>query len=160
MEVVSARVSVIVHATEEVDRVLHALSEVFPERSLPSKAEIQKFHGHHGNEIRIVNLSIRGVSTRAFLEHLWKSMAAFDREYVLSSLDKHLDQSGGLHLRLDKQEVSRGILRVRDQDPIKIHLSFRARVKSDLRLSEGIRQLLESLENGLRISIEHSEQAS
>jgi RNA binding exosome subunit len=65
-------------------------------------------------------------------------------------LDKHLDPSGGLHLRLDKEEVVRGILRMKDQDPIKIHLSFRTEIKSNLGLNEGIKQLLESFENNTR----------
>jgi len=160
LEVVSARISAIVHATEDVDRILQALSRVFPEESFPSKAETRRFHGHFGNEIRMVNLIVRGGPARSFLEHLWKSLPSFDRASVLDALDKHLDSSGGLHLRFDKQEVFRGILRMKDQDPIKIHLSFQSRIKSDLELSEGIKQLLESLENSLGDSTNHSEIAS
>ena len=147
LEVNSAKISAIVHATEDVDRVLRALSRVFPEGSLPSKAETRRFNGHYGNEIRIVGLSIRGAYARSLLKYLWKSLASFDRVLILDTLEKHLDPSGGLHLRLDKEELFRGILRVKDQDPIKIHLSFRKEIKSDLDLNRGIRQLLESLDN-------------
>ena len=157
LEVVSARISAIVHATEDVDRVLQALSRVFLEGAFPSKVEAPRFHGHYGNEIRMVNLSVRGGPARSFLEHLWKSLPSFDRASVLDALGKHLDPSGGLHLRLDKQEVFRGIMRMKDQDPIKIHLSFQSRIKSDLELSEGIKQLLESLENSLGDSTNHPE---
>jgi RNA binding exosome subunit len=150
LEIVSARISAIVHATEEVDRVLQGLSQVFPEGSLPSKAETRKFHGHYGNEIRMVDMYIQGASARSFLEHLWKNLPSLDRTSILDALDKHLDPSGGLHLRLDKEEVVRGILRMKDQDPIKIHLSFRTEIKSNLGLNEGIKQLLESLENNTR----------
>jgi len=38
---------------------------------------------------------------------------------------------------------------MKDQDPIKIQLSFRRRIKSNLEPEEEIKQLLESLENGL-----------
>ena len=147
LEVISAKISAIVHATEDVDRVLRALSRVFPEGSLPSKAETRKFDGHYGNDIRIVDLSIRGPPARSFLKYLWKSLPSFDRASILEALDKHLDPSGGLHLRLDKEEVFRGTLRMKDQDPIKIHLSFRKEFKSNLDLSQGIKQLLESLES-------------
>jgi RNA-binding protein len=147
LEVISAKISAIVHATEDVDRVLQALSRVFPEGSLPLKAETRRFNGHYGNEIRIVDLSIRGATARSFLRHLWKSLASFDRVLILDALEKHLDPSGGLHLRVDKEELFRGILRMKDQDPIKIHLSFSKEVKSDLDLSRGIKQLLESLDN-------------
>ncbi len=147
LEVISAKISAIVHATEDVDRVLQALSRLFPESSLPSKTETRRFNGHYGNEIRIVDLSIRGVTARSFLKYLWKGLASFDRALILDTLDKHLDPSGGLHLRLDKEEVFRGVLRMKDQDPIKIHLSFRKEIKSGLDLNQGIKQLLESLEN-------------
>jgi RNA binding exosome subunit len=43
LEVISAKISAIVHATEDVDRVLQALSRVFPDGSLPSKAETRRF---------------------------------------------------------------------------------------------------------------------
>ena len=147
LEVISVKLSAIVHATEDVDRVLQALSRMFPEGALPSKAETRRFNGHYGNEIRIVDLSIRGATARSFLKYLWKSLARFDRVLILDTLEKHLDPSGGLHLRLDKEELSRGILRIKDQDSIKIHLSFRKEIKSDLDLNRGIRQLLESLDN-------------
>lgn len=147
MEVISAKISAIVHATEDVDRVLHALSQVFPEGSFPSKAETRRFNGHYGNDIRIVDVTIRGATARLFLIYLWKGLASFDRALILRSLDKHLDPGGGLHLRLDKEELFRGMFRLKDQDPIKIHLSFRKEIKSDLDLNHGIKQLLESLEN-------------
>jgi len=147
LEVISAKISAIVHATEDADRVLQALSRVFPEGSLPSNTETRRFNGHYGNEIRIVDLSIRGATARSFLKYLWKGLGSFDRALILDTLDKHLDPSGGLHLRLDKEEVFRGVLRMKDQDPIKIHLSFRKEIKSGLDLNQGIKQLLESLEN-------------
>ena len=159
MEVVSARISAIVHATEDVDRVLQALRRVFPDESIPSKAETRRFHGHYGNEIQMVDVSIRGSSARSFLEYMWKSLPSVDRASVLHALDKHVDSNGGLHLRLDKEEVFQGVLKLKDQDPIKIQLSFARRTKFEVGLNEGIRQLLESLENSLGNSTEHLEMA-
>ncbi len=159
LEVISAKISAIVHATEDADRVLRALSRVFPEGSLPSKADTRRLHGHYGNEIRMVDISIRGAPARSFLEHLWKNLPSFDRASVLHSLGKHLDSNGGLHLRLDKEEVFRGIISMKDQDPIKIHLSFRTRIKSSLEPREEISQLLESLENSVGDPIELREPA-
>ena len=149
MEVISVKISAIVHATEDVDRVLQALSRIFPEGALPSKAETRRFDGHYGNEIRMVELSIRGAPARSFLVHLWKSLPNFDRASILDALSSHLDPSGGLYLRLDKGEAFRGILRMKDQDPIKLQLSFRRRIKSNLKPEEEIKQLLDSVENGL-----------
>lgn len=147
MEVLSAKVSAIVHATEDADRVLQALAQVFPGRQLPSKADTRRFHGHHGNEIRMVEVSFRGASVRSLLEHLWKSLSSFDRAWILDTLDKHLESSGVLHLRLDKEEAFRRILKMNEQDPIKIQLSFEKRIKSNLEPNEEVKRLLESLQN-------------
>src|SRR3989441_8520735 len=129
LEAFSAKISAIVHATEDVDRVLRALSRVFPEGALPSKAETRRFHGHYGNEIRMVELSIRGAPARSFLVHLWKSLPSFDRASILDALSNHLDPSGGLYLRLDKGEAFRGLLRMKDQDPNQPPLSVPRGIK-------------------------------
>src|SRR2546428_5151873 len=130
LEVISAKVSAIVHATEDVDRVLRALSRVFPDGSLPSGAETRRFHGHFGNEIRMVDVSTRGAPARSFLEHLWKRLPSYDRASVIHSLDKHLDSSGGLHLRLEKGKGGPGRHTLKGQDPIKIYRSFGTTIQS------------------------------
>src|SRR5256885_13624876 len=138
LEVISAKISSIVHATEDVDRVLQSLSRVFPEGALPSKAETRRFHGHYGNEIRTVELSIRGAPARSFLDHLWKSLPSFDRASILGALGSHLDASGGLHFRLGKEKIFRGIIRMKDQEPNKIQMSFWRGIKTKLEHQEGI----------------------
>jgi RNA-binding protein len=152
VEVASARVSAIVHATEDAERVHQALIRVFPNGFLPSKTETRRFYGHYGNEIRLIDLSIRGGLANSLLAHVWKSLASFDRASVLSELDAHVDTSGALHLRFDKEAAFRGIVKLKDQDPIKIQLSFKARIKSDLGPNQGIKQFLESLETSLATS--------
>ena len=152
MEVASARVSAIVHSTEDADRVHQALIRVLPNGFLPSKTETRRFYGHYGNEIRMIDLSIRGGPANALFEHVWRSLTSIDRASVLRELDLHIDTSGALHLRFDKEEAFRGILKLKDQDPIKIQLSFRARTKSDVGPNKGIKQFLESLETSLATS--------
>lgn len=160
MEVVSAKLSAIVHATEDVDRVLQALSRVFPDGSVPSRVETRRLHGHYGNEIRTVVLSVRGATASRLLEHLWRGLSSIDRVSILDALDKHLDSSGTLHLRLDKEEILRGILKMKEQDPIKIQLSFRRSIKSDVESNREVGELLDSLENRVRSSTEHSKKVS
>ena len=160
LEVVYAKLSAIVHATEDADRVLQALSRLFPDGSITSKVETRRLHGHYGNEIRTVNLSVRGATASRLLEHLWKSLSSLDRVSFLDALDKHLDSSGTLHLRLDKEEILRGMLKMKEQDPIKIQLSFHRSIKSDVESSLEVKRLLESLENGVRGPTEHSRKAS
>ena len=94
----------------------------------------------------MIDLSIRGGPANSLFEHVWKSLTSFDRASVLRELDAHVDTGGALHLRFDKEEAFRGIVKLKDQDPIKIQLSFRAGTKSDPGPNQGIKQFLESLE--------------
>lgn len=150
MEVVSAKLSAIVHATEDVDRVLQALGRLFPDGSFPPKVETRRSEGHYGNEIRTLDLSVRGAAASRLLEHLWTGLSSFDRVSILDVLDKHLDSSGTLYLRLDKEEILRGILKMKEQDPIRIQLTFRRSVKSDVESNHEVKEILESLENRVR----------
>jgi RNA binding exosome subunit len=100
----------------------------------------------------MIDLSIRGGPANSLFEHIWKSLTSFDRASVLRELDAYVDTGGALHLRFDKEEAFRGIVKLKDQDPIKIQLSFRARIKSDLGPNQGIKQFLESLEPSLATS--------
>jgi RNA-binding protein len=153
VEVASARVSAIVHATEDAERVHQALIHLFPNGSLSSKRETRRFYGHYGNEIRMIDLSIRGGPANGLFEHVWRSLTSFDRASVLRELDLYVDTSGALHLRFDKEEAFRGIVKLKDQDAIKIQLSFKVRIKSDLGPNQEIKQFLESLETSLATSI-------
>lgn len=150
LEVVSAKLSVIVHATEDVDRVIQALGRLFPDGSFPPKVETRRSHGHYGNEIRTLDLSVRGATASRLLEHLWMGLSSLDRVSILDALDKHLDSSGALYLRLDKEEILRGMLKMKEQDPIRIQLTFRRSIMSDVESNHEVKGLLESLENRVR----------
>ena len=84
-----------------------------------------------------------------FFSHLSRILPSGDRETLLNDLDTRVDEEGRLHLRLDKEECFRGALRLKDQDPIKILVSFRKSSDPGLRLAEDIRQFLD-------ISLDHN----
>jgi RNA binding exosome subunit len=100
----------------------------------------------------MIDLSVRGGLANSLFEHVWRRLTSFDRASVLRELDAHVDAGGALHLRFDKEEAFCGIVKLKDQDPIKFQLSFRARIKSDLGPNQEIKQFLESLETGLATS--------
>ncbi len=78
-----------------------------------------------------------------FFSHLSRILPSGDRETLLNDLDTRLDEEGRLHLRLGKEQCFRGALRLKDQDPIKILVSFRKSSDPGLRLAEDIRQFLD-----------------
>ncbi len=143
MQVVSARISAIVHATENPEKVIYAMRQACPQELFQSKPDRRGLKGHYGNEISTVTLSLRGRPAGLFFSHLSRILPSGDRETLLNDLDTRLDEEGRLHLRLGKEQCFRGALRLKDQDPIKILVSFRKSSDPGLRLAEDIRQFLD-----------------
>lgn len=144
MHVVSAQISTIAHATEDRSKVMQALRTVCPE-DLPSSAtQTGKFKGHYGNTIETIKLTLRGKSSEIFFRRLWKMLTSSDRATIMREVDDRLDDEGKLHFRLDKDECYHAVLRLRNEDPIKIQVTFRAKTAREMPLSEAVREMLKT----------------
>ncbi len=143
MQVVSVRVSTIVHATEDAEKVIQALKQVFSQELSGQAVEKRVLKGHFGNEITTLTMNLRGRLAESLLSNLWGRLSSLEHERLLGELNNRVDEEGRLYVRLDKQECFRGGLRLRDQDPIKVQFSFRG--VSDPIVE--VRRLLESYQN-------------
>jgi RNA binding exosome subunit len=141
MQVVSAQVSAIVHATEDLEKVMFALNRICSQGLLQPRIEKKVLKGHFGNEITTLTLSIRGRSAESFFANLWNKLSRIDRSTVIHELGNRFDKDDRLHLRLDKQECFRQIVQIRDQDAIKVQVSIR----DVLDPTKDIRGFLESI---------------
>lgn len=137
--VTSAKLSVLAHATEDSEKVVQALGGIFPE-TLPYKSERHALKGHFGNGIVTISRIIHGRAAESLLESFWGKLLPHERETLIAELETRLDEEGRLHLRMDKQSSLRGVLRLKEDDPIKVEIGFQAR--SDL-----INQVREFLQN-------------
>jgi RNA binding exosome subunit len=140
VQVSTARVSAIVHATEDPGNVILALSQLGGQELFQPRIEKKVLKGHFGNEITTVTLSLQGRLAVSFLTNIWSSLSSEDRDTILDELDGRLDEEGRLHLRLDKQRCFRGTLRLNDKDAIKVQVCFR-----QLSDSTEVRRFLESI---------------
>ncbi|MCE4604678.1 MAG: hypothetical protein F7B20_06915 [Aeropyrum sp.] len=118
---------VAVHATEDREKVLKALSSVVPTKSEGVEVVEDVFEGHYGNPIRI--LTIRVKSPR-LAEDLLKSvldrLPEHDVKYLLSTLDERVDKSGALYLRVSKQDAFHGEIRIFEgDDVIRLSIGFK-----------------------------------
>lgn len=119
-----ARLSTIVHATEDDRKVYKALVIACPSKSFSPQATAKRFKGHHGNEIQMITMDVPKSKCQAYLRFLWTNLSTLDRDQILSFLSNYVDGSHVLHLRLGKQDCLRGILRVTEEDPIKVEIGF------------------------------------
>ena len=99
-----------VAATEDVDRVREALSIFVPlDRISSSTAE-----GQFGNEIKILEASLRKKEGQAFFQILREQLSTDDQLRLRREMPERLEGDSHFHLRLDKQAAYKGLLRLTD----------------------------------------------
>ena len=97
------------HATENVDSVKLAVQNTVGETDF----EVTRTSGHHGNEIMVIEAHVRG--GKCGIELLDK-LSSSDKEKVLGTLERRVDESCNLFLRLDKQKAFLGELTLAQND--------------------------------------------
>ena len=128
----SISLSAIVHSTEDPEKVWKALLNVSPREKFSSTTEERKFKGHYGNDIRFLKLLLRHSQAEELFLSLWNRLAATDQESILDSIGAHVDSERDLHLRLDKEDCFKGVLRLQDREPLKVQISFMTKPASSL----------------------------
>jgi RNA binding exosome subunit len=110
----AAEIGIIVHATEEKDKILEHLNStlgVSPDSFFTGFAE-----GHWGNKILLLT-AILGKSDANSLYMKVKSILG-DKDSAL--LSNFFDEKGNLYIRLDKQRVCRGKVTLSEGDSVRI----------------------------------------
>jgi RNA binding exosome subunit len=122
-KIAKVTVSAIVHATEDPDKIMSAMQGI--DSQTEGRMERRKASGHYGNEIQTVRLNISNKSrAESFFDHFWKRLSLLDRTEMIDNLDDYLDESGHLHVRIDKQEAVNRKMVLGQTEPIRIEISF------------------------------------
>jgi RNA binding exosome subunit len=99
-----------VAATEDESRVREALGIFVPlDRISAITAQ-----GHFGNEIKILEASLRKKDALAFFQILREQLPAGDLVRLRREISERLAEDSHFHLRLDKQAAYKGMLRLTD----------------------------------------------
>ena len=140
IELGGATISVVIHATEDKDKVISKIVKVL---SLNS-ARFQEFNtrGHWGNQIVLLNLSLGQTLAGKILKTIYTSLGNNKKTAFLSSLEQSIDEKYNLYIRIDKQSICREEISLSDQDSIKI--KFRPSKFRQSNKSETYRELLSS----------------
>ncbi len=141
----SAKISTIIHATEDPEKVAQAIRNFCPDGT-PIGSTMNRAKGHHGNEIVTLVLTIRNArSVEGLLQNVWRSFSQLDRTEIYLSLASRIDSSGTLFLRIDKQGSFRGRIRLENSDPIKIEISFGSKSPKGDGIVDDIQKKLEEI---------------
>jgi len=116
----SVEISTIAHATEDISKVENALRRLgitvpFTRRNL---------EGHHGNLIVKVDARLSHKDAGRFAESLIKLLSRTERLQIQRDLTLHSDDEGNLYIRLDKQRLFLGEVRLSEEDPVRVKIKF------------------------------------
>jgi len=129
LTVSSAELSVIAHATEDIEKVCLSAKNLIPS-DLHDTVSFKKEHttGHHGNPIASVKATIAGQeATERLITDLGSRLSSLDKNILSDNLSQFVDNDGNLYLRLDKQAAYLGEVQLKQQDPVRVRIRFQGR---------------------------------
>ncbi|HIE37246.1 TPA: hypothetical protein EYP83_03670 [Candidatus Geothermarchaeota archaeon] len=110
-------IDIIIHATEDMNKILNSLKRLFNIEEY--KLERRDLTGHYKNPVIFLKLRLRNLETKRFISRLFKMMNEIDKDYLLMNLDEYIDRER-LYIRIEKNGICKGEVRLAVQDPIKI----------------------------------------
>ncbi|MGQ9551980.1 MAG: RNA-binding domain-containing protein [Candidatus Bathycorpusculaceae bacterium] len=119
-------IRVFAHATEDVDKVLEAVSHILPKGLIDNVAfKRTSLTGHHGNPIVLFEARLPGEdAAQAVLENLAAGLSSLDKELLRGEMEQRLEK-GNLYLRLDKQSAYLNEFRLSSTDPVHFKIHFK-----------------------------------
>lgn len=112
-------IQVIVHATEDLEKILGAFEETFGINR--DEFESQNLTGHFENPITLLHSKIKKKKAHAFVEKMVAGMPKEQIDSVIQDLENRYDDST-LHLRISKQDLIRGRITLSDREPVKVKI--------------------------------------
>jgi RNA-binding protein len=122
-------VEIIVHATEDIKKILEAMEEYFEIK----EAEFSKtqLSGHFENPIIMLNTKITKNKAKNFIAKLITKIPHGELDEIINDLENRILNSA-LHLRLGKQELIQGYITLRQKDAIKLKIFVPVYYKKDI----------------------------
>jgi len=122
----TVELSTIAHGTDDLDKVQTAVARLIPDRLKGRQLFTRQYlQGHYGNpiitfEARLTKQSEVDEFATFFLNQLSnKDKLTIQRDLRLCS-----DADGNLYIRIDKQQIFRGIVQLGEEDPIRVRMKF------------------------------------
>lgn len=110
-------IDIIVHATEDMDKILNNLKTLLKLKRY--KVERRDLTGHYKNPVIFLRLRIRSSDAEEFVENLFRRLNSLDKNYLILNIDEYIEKKR-FYLRIEKNWICKGEVRLATRDPIKI----------------------------------------
>ena len=121
------KINLILHATEDENKVLEELEKNFGIEQKDFK--IEQIPGHFNNPILLVSSKLKRKSAQNFVSLFFSKMKRDEFQEIFDDVEEFVTSSG-LNLRISKQKLVSGILTISKEDTIKINISTPVYVKN------------------------------
>ena len=122
------KINLILHATENENKILEILENVFHIEQ--KKFQIEQVPGHFNNPILLVSSKLKKKSAQDFVSVFFLKMKKDEFQEIFDNVEDYVTSSG-LNLRISKQKLISGILTLSKEDAIKINISTPVYVKNE-----------------------------
>ena len=122
------KINLILHATEDENKVLEKLEENF---GIEQKDfQIEQIPGHFNNPILLVSSKLKRKPAQNFVSLFFSKMKRDEFQEIFDDVEEFVTSSG-LNLRISKQKLISGILTISKEDTIKINISTPVYIKNE-----------------------------
>ena len=125
---IEIKIQVIIHATDDFEKITKSLIDVFNLNS--DNFKIEDLTGHFENPIKILTLLIKKNCAVKFLAILFSQMSKNDIDVISQNLEEQITNTG-LKIKISKQELIMGKIILDGRDAIKIIIIVPVYVKKN-----------------------------
>ena len=116
---IEVTIDVIVHATEDISKIFQAFDDLFELKE--EEFTINETTGYFENPITLLNVRIVKKQAQNFMKKLLELLSDQQINELIDEIEERTIDSR-FHMRLDKQELIKGNLVIREKDTIKLKI--------------------------------------
>jgi len=112
-------IDVIVHATEDISKIFQSFNDILEIEE--ESFVITETTGYYENPIIMLNAKLVKKQAKSFMEKFLKLLSKNQINQLIEEIEERIADSK-FHLRLDKQELIKGVVVLSEKDTIKIRI--------------------------------------
>ena len=122
------KINLILHATENENKILEKLEDVFhiEQRNF----QIEEIPGHFNNPILLISSKLKKKSAEKFVSIFFTKIKKTDFQEIFDNVEDYVISSG-LSLRISKQKLISEVVTISKEDAIKININTPVYVKNE-----------------------------
>ena len=113
-------IDVIVHATEDISKIFQSFNDILEIEE--NDFNVTETTGYYENPIIILNTKLVKKQAKAFMKKFLKLLSNDQINQLIEEIEERVADSK-FHLRLDKQELVKGVVKLSEKETVKIKIN-------------------------------------